>query len=145
MLLIAAASISARSSLAWAADKPVFTHPFGGPPIATPLKPGEAETPALTTFKETGANSYRGNASAVAEGKALYEQWCQVCHGADASGAMGPSVIGSKHVYPQTATDVGMFAIIYAGASGAMQPFANRDLSQDGMLKIIAYVRSLEK
>ncbi|MFP5406296.1 MAG: hypothetical protein ACLGHY_08145 [Gammaproteobacteria bacterium] len=68
-----------------------------------------------------------------------------MCHAADATGNMGPSLVAKDHVYPQTSTDPGMFAIIYAGASGAMQPFAKRDLTQDGMLKIIAYVRSLSK
>src|SRR5690606_35073175 len=117
------------------ADKPVFKHPLDGAPIQTPLKPGESETPALKQFKDTGVNDYRGNAAAVAEGKALYNRWCQVCHGADGTGNMGPSLVGSQHVYAQTATDPGMFAIIYAGASGAMQPFGNRDLTQDDMLK----------
>ncbi len=124
------------------ADKPVFVHPFDGAPIETPLEEGEAETPALKEFKETGVNPYRDQAEAVADGKRLYEQWCQVCHAADASGNMGPSLVDDKHVYAQTATDVGMFAIVYAGASGAMQGFSGR-ITQDDMLKLIAYVRSL--
>lgn len=128
-----------------AADKPVFKHPFDGAPIETPLKPGETQTPALARFKETGVNAYRGDVAALADGKAQYNQWCQVCHAADASGNMGPALTGKNHVYPQTSTDVGMFAIIYAGASGAMQPFSKQDLTQDDMLKIIAYVRSLDK
>ena len=47
--------------------------------------------------------------------------------------------------YAQTASDPGMFAIIYGGAKGAMQPFSAREVSQDEMLKIVAYVRTLEK
>jgi cytochrome c-L len=38
-----------------------------------------------------------------------------------------------------------MFSIIYGGASDAMQSFARHDMQQDQMLKIIAYVRSLDK
>jgi len=38
-----------------------------------------------------------------------------------------------------------MFAIIYAGARGAMQPFSRRGMKQDDMLNIVAYVRTLEK
>jgi cytochrome c-L len=143
-LLALAVSALAISGIA-RADKPVFTHPLDGAPIQVPLKPGEIETPALKQFKETGENPYRGDAAAVADGKALYEQWCQVCHSADATGNMGPALVGKNHIYKQTSTDVGMFSIIYAGASGAMQPFSKRDLTQDGMLKIIAYVRSLDK
>lgn len=128
-----------------AADKPVFKHPVDGAPIETPLKAGETETPALKQFKETGSNVYRSNAAAVQSGKALYEQWCQTCHNSDASGRMGPPLIGGQYIYPQNATDAGMFATIYAGASGAMQPFSKRDLPQDDMLKIIAYIRSLDR
>ena len=38
-----------------------------------------------------------------------------------------------------------MFSIIYAGAGGAMQPFSKRDVTQDDMLAIVAYVRSLDR
>jgi cytochrome c-L len=38
-----------------------------------------------------------------------------------------------------------MFEIIYGGASGAMQSFARRGLTQDQILRIMAYVRSLKK
>ncbi len=79
------------------------------------------------------------------EGKALFEQWCQVCHNADGKGKMGPSLLGPKYTYPQSATDPGMFAVIYGGASGAMQPFSKREITQDEILKVIAYVRSLPK
>ena len=140
-LAVAPLALTAEAVLA---EKPVFKHPFDGQPIETPLKAGETETPALKQFKETGVNPYRDQPDAIAEGRKLYEQWCQVCHNADASGKMGPALVGKNHVYPQTSTDAGMFAIIYAGASGAMQSFAAR-IAQDDMLKVIAYVRSLDK
>ncbi|MBW7923861.1 MAG: c-type cytochrome [Burkholderiaceae bacterium] len=124
------------------AEKPVFRHPFDGQPIEVPE--AKTKTPALERFKQTGKNAYRDDPSAVGQGKALYEQWCQVCHNSDGSGKMCPALIGSEHIYPQTSTDPGMFAILYAGASGAMQSFANR-ISQDDMLRVIAYVRTLGK
>jgi cytochrome c-L len=139
-----AVTVAATFVGAAAAQKPVFRHAFDGGPIDTPLKGDERSTPALEQFKETGVNPYRGQAEAMAAGKKLYEQWCQVCHNSDASGKMGPPLIGKSHVYAQTSDDVGMFAIIYAGASGAMQSFAGR-IAQDDMLKIIAYVRSLDR
>lgn len=122
----------------------VFPNAFDGKPMATPLKPDETETPALRQFKQSGVNAYREDVAARADGKALYEQWCQVCHAADATGKMGPSLVGEKFTYPQTASDAGMFAVIYGGASGAMQPFAKREITQDQILKVIAYVRSLK-
>jgi len=38
-----------------------------------------------------------------------------------------------------------MFAIIYGGANGAMQSFHRRCVKQDEMLRMIAYVRTLDK
>jgi cytochrome c-L len=128
-----------------AAAEVVFKHPLDGAPVEVRLKPGEVETPALKQFKADGTNAYRGDPAALAAGKALYDANCQVCHNSDGSGKMGPPLIGGNFIYPQTADDVGMFAIIYAGASGAMQSFANRGMAQDDMLKIIAFVRSLDK
>lgn len=137
--LAAVVGIALTSGVA-RADKPEFRHPFDGQPIEVPE--ATKKTPALEQFKQTGVNSYRDDESAIADGKALYEQWCQVCHNVDGSGKMCPALIGSDHVYPQTSNDPGMFAILYAGASGAMQPFAGR-MSQDEMLRVIAYVRTL--
>lgn len=147
--LLAAVVAAPFSSVAAFADAPdkevVFKHPFDGAPIDVQLKPGEVETPALKQFKTDGTNPYRGDTAALAEGKALYNQHCQVCHNPDGSGNMGPPLIGKDFIYPQSASDVGMFAIIYAGASGAMQAFSKRGMTQDEMLKIIAHVRSLAK
>ena len=66
---------------------------------------------------------HRGGADAIADGKKLYTSNCIVCHGADGTGKMGPTIVGKDVVYKQVLTDRGMFAIIYGGASGAMQSF----------------------
>ena len=112
--------------------------------VAT-FQSGEVETPAVQKFRETGNNDYRGNAGAIADGKKLYVSNCVVCHGADGTGKMGPTLIGKDVVYKQVLTDPGMFSIIYGGASGAMQSFHRRGMKQDEMLRIVAYVRTLEK
>jgi cytochrome c-L len=122
-----------------------FKSPLDNSPMKFPLQAGEVETPAVKNFKVTGVNEYRGNADAIAEGKKLYTANCIVCHGADGTGKMGPTLVGKDVVYPQALTDPGMFSIIYGGASGAMQSFFRRGMQQDQMLKIIAYVRTLDK
>jgi cytochrome c-L len=122
-----------------------FKNPLDNSPMTFELQPGEVETPAVKKFKETGDNDYRGNADAIADGKKLYGSNCLVCHGVDGTGKMGPTLVGKDVVYKQVLTDPGMFSIIYGGASGAMQSFHRRGMKQDEMLRIIAYVRTLDK
>ena len=123
----------------------VFRHAIDDSPLDVKPRPNEVETEAVKTFKQTGENPYRGDAQALAEGKKLYEANCQACHLPDGSGRMGPSLVGDSWVHERAATDIGMFEVIYGGASGAMQSFARRGMTQDQILKVIAYVRSLRK
>jgi cytochrome c-L len=122
-----------------------FKHPLDDGPIEVKLLPGEKETDAVKEFHTTGQNGYSTDVDALAEGKELYERLCQSCHLPDGSGRLGPSLIAGDWKYKRVATDVGMFEVIYAGAAGAMQSFARRGVTQDEMLKIIAYVRTLKK
>jgi cytochrome c-L len=134
------------TSVARSSDMSDFKHPLDNSPLEFKPRPNEVETPAVKNFKTTGVNEYRDNAEAIAEGKRLYTIHCVVCHNPDAKGGrLGPTLIGPDVVYKQALTDPGMFSIIYAGAAGAMQSFNRRGMPQDQMLKIIAYVRSLEK
>jgi cytochrome c-L len=128
-----------------AGDLADFKSPLDGSPMSFELLPGEVETPVAKQFKGTGINSYRGDADAIAEGKDLYTANCIICHGADGTGKMGPTLVGKDVVYKQALSDPGMFSIIYGGATGAMQSFHRRGMKQDDMLKIIAYVRTLDK
>jgi cytochrome c-L len=123
----------------------VFRHALDNSVLQVKPQSNEVETEAVKEFKATGKNPYQGNGQALAGGKTLYEENCQACHLPDGSGRMGPSLINGNWVRERAATDVGMFEIIYGGASGAMQSFARRGMTQDEMLRVIAYVRSLKK
>jgi cytochrome c-L len=132
------------AALAQAIGAPPFTSPLDDSPLEIKLLPGEKITGGVQKFYDTGENPYKSDAQTVAEGKALYDTYCQACHMPDGSGRIGPSLIGDTHRYPRFTTDQGMFEIVYGGATGAMQPFGRR-LTQDQILHIMAYVRSLKK
>lgn len=121
-----------------------FRDPLDDQPLGVPLPQGEDLTQAVRTFHQTGENPYAGNARAIGEGAALYDGNCAACHMPGGSGGMGPSFLDQQWNYPRAATAVGQFEVLWAGATGAMQSFADR-LSQDDMLKIIAHIADLRR
>lgn len=133
-----AANLAAANA---ASDGVTFHYVLDGSPLDVSAKPGEVLSEAVIEFHRTGKNPYNSDGVALGDGKNLYLSICQSCHMPDGSGRIGPSLIDHQHEYPQVANDVGLFEVVFGGASGAMQPFSKR-LSQDQILKVIAYVRA---
>lgn len=127
------------------AEEVAFRSVLDGSALDLAPKPGEVETQAVKKFKRTGRNPYNGQERALREGRRLYAARCQGCHLRDGKGRLGPSLITDHPEYPQSRTDAGMFAIIYGGATGSMQPFSLQGLRQDNILKVMAYVTSLRR
>ena len=119
-----------------------FLDPLNDQPLAVPLPEGDQRTPAVERFHQTGENAYVGDQAALTDGKAVWDEYCQACHMPDGSGRIGPSMLDEQWNHPRDNTDVGMFEIIWAGGAGAMQSFKDR-LSQDQMLRVIAYIHQL--
>jgi cytochrome c-L len=142
--LATAAVLALLVTITHAAGAPQFTNALDDSPLEIKLLPDEKITEGVQKFYDTGENPYKGDAQALAAGKDLYDTYCQACHLPDGSGRIGPSLIGDTHHYPRFTTDKGIFEIVYGGAAGAMQPFGKR-LTQDQILHITAYVRSLKK
>lgn len=122
-----------------------FKSALDDSPIDVSPKKGETFTDAVKSFHDTGKNPYVGNADAIAAGKKLYNDNCQVCHKPDGSGGMGPNLVDDIVVNTRANTDVGKFEIIHSGAAGAMRPFSKRGMTQDQILQIIAFIDSLKK
>lgn len=127
-----------------AAAEVAFRYAIDNSPLDVTPKPGETLTAAVQEFRQTGRNPYAERPEALADGKKLYVAYCQACHLPDGSGRMGASLTGEKHIHERITTDVGLFEVIFGGASGAMQPFSKR-MTQDEILKVMVFVRTLMK
>lgn len=106
--------------------------------------PDVSLTPAVRQFRNTGQNPYKGNAAAVSDGRAAYLQNCAACHLEDGKGRIGSNLVDNQYNHPRVNTDIGMFEVIYAGGTGAMQPYAGR-ITDDTILKIMAFIDSLPR
>ena len=121
-----------------------FQSVIDNTPLALNKMAGEKLTEQVRQFHKTAINPYQGNAAAAAAGKPIYNQWCASCHLANATGRMGSNLVDAQVTYPRVKTDRGVFEVIYGGATGAMQAFGDR-ISQDDILKIMAYLETLKK
>lgn len=88
-------------------------------------------------------NPYAGNASAIATGAKLFVSYnCADCHGADGSGAMGPSLADGRWHFGGESGEI--FESIYQGRPDGM-PAWGALISPDQIWMLAAYVKSLEK
>ncbi|HEY0268684.1 MAG TPA: cytochrome c [Methyloradius sp.] len=127
-----------------------FVTTQDGAPLA--IKTELFDTPAAKEFLSTGKDSYVGNAEAIEKGKKLFQLYsCTQCHGPDARGQVGPSLIGPDYRYPKDATNKGMFETAWHGTNGGMGAKGKglmdptdpeNGLTPDELLKIIAWIRS---
>jgi cytochrome c(L) len=121
-----------------------FRHPLDNTALDFNSAPDAGLTATVRQFRDSGRNPLNGNAQAVTAGKALYQQNCAGCHLEDAKGRIGSNLVDSQYNHPRVANDVGMFEVIYAGGTGAMQPYAGR-LKHEEILQVMAFLSSLPK
>ena len=87
-------------------------------------------------------NPHEGDAAAVATGAKLFVAYnCIDCHGADGSGAMGPSLADGRWHFGGQPAEV--FESIYQGRPEGMPAWGSL-ISQDQVWMLVSYVRSLQ-
>ncbi|MDB4907432.1 MAG: cytochrome c class [Gemmatimonadetes bacterium] len=87
-------------------------------------------------------NPYEGNASAAATGAKLFVSYnCIDCHGADGSGAMGPSLADGRWHFGGTPGEV--FESIYQGRPEGMPAWGSL-IADDQVWMLVSYVRGLQ-
>lgn len=86
-------------------------------------------------------NPFEGDRGKVKEGGALFVSYnCMDCHGADGSGAMGPSLADGRWHFGGTAGEV--YQSIYEGRPEGMPAWGGR-IPDDQIWRLVAYVQSL--
>jgi cytochrome c oxidase cbb3-type subunit III len=97
--------------------------------------------PAITHASLSLTNPYEGNKGAIAMGAKLFITYnCIDCHGADGSGAMGPSLADGRWHFGGSPGEV--FESIYEGRPDGMPQWGGR-ITNDQIWMLTAYVRSL--
>ena len=88
-------------------------------------------------------NPYGSDSSRVAEGARLFVAYnCLDCHGAEGSGAMGPSLQDGRWHFG--GTDGELFQSIYEGRPDGMPAWGGR-ISDQQIWRLVAYVQTLSK
>lgn len=85
----------------------VYFHGFSnwGTPdyYAAQIAEHEEKFPAPKALvSEDGSNPLRGDATAIAEGEKNFKAVCAACHGMDAKGVVGPSLIDDEWIHGNT-------------------------------------------
>jgi cytochrome c oxidase cbb3-type subunit 3 len=86
-------------------------------------------------------NPHEGDKNAIATGAKLFVSYnCLDCHGAEGSGAMGPSLADGRWHFGGSAAEV--FESIYQGRPEGMPAWGSL-LTDDQIWMLVSYVRSL--
>jgi cytochrome c oxidase cbb3-type subunit III len=115
------------------------TPPNGGGFVAHPdyMQAGLAQNGRWASLR----NPFEGDRQRTAEGAKLFISYnCIDCHGADGSGAMGPSLADGRWHFGGSAGEV--FQSIYEGRPDGMPSWGGR-IADDQIWRLVAYVRSL--
>jgi len=72
------------------------------------------------------------------QGRLAFDRVCQTCHGSAASGGAGPRLAPFSRDYDE------LLGIVREGA-GEMPPISARELSDEGVAQVLAYLKSLSR
>lgn len=143
IILLMGVTVSAGRVIA---TEQTFLSTATGEPIdiAAIARRGGRNTPAVKKFMETGIDSYLEVPGCLPLGEAIFVESCSGCHGAFGEGKIGPALNDSVWIYSKNNTDKGIFETIFGGAKGLMAAHGH-DIELDDLLKLIAWVRHLQK
>ena len=142
--IVALACVLAVSAHGAAARQGAQQAPSGAPNVAALIAHPDNIQPGLSLRQGAFAqlrNPYEGDPGRVAQGGKLFIAYnCVDCHGADGSGAMGPSLADGRWHFGGSAGEV--FQSIYEGRPDGMPAWGGR-IDDQQIWTLVSYVRSL--
>lgn len=90
-------------------------------------------------------NPFEGKPEAIKKGKDIYAKNCELCHGVNGIGGIGPSLrdkvwLGKE----EKISDGRLFAIIADGTTGGMPAYGTQ-IDRDGIWSLVSYIRTLQE
>ncbi|HTO68297.1 MAG TPA: c-type cytochrome [Myxococcota bacterium] len=101
-----------------------------------------ARATAKAAAPAAAANPYAGDPAAIADGAQTFATICSACHGPDAHGLVGPSLVDPYWKYG--GTDADRFKTVNEGRPGGM-PAWGPQLGTERIWKVLAYIDTLPK
>lgn len=101
---------------------------------------GVGASALLAQQSDTTRNPLANSADAVASGRVVYEQTCQMCHAPAGQGDRGPALNTGRFVHG--GADADLFHAIQAGFPGTQMPAFPR-LTDNQIWQVVTYIRSL--
>jgi len=144
LAIVALSIVAHRLANANQAQTPVRVSKEGTQPTYFVEHPDHVQ-PGLSSRARWAAlvNPYAGSAKRADEGGKLFVSYnCMDCHGADGSGAMGPSLQDGRMHFGNTPADI--FESIYEGRPDGMPAWGGR-IGDDQIWRLVTYIQTLEK
>jgi mono/diheme cytochrome c family protein len=101
-----------------------------------------SKTNELISNLENDFKKYQKDKKMIKKGEESFQMYCAVCHKANGSGDLGPSLVDKKSIYGDDVKN--MFKTIYLGTENGM-PENKSKMTPNQIVELIVYIRSLKK
>ncbi len=110
--------------------------------IGTAVKKKEVQVEAKVVEE---INPLSGKPEAIKKGKEIYEKNCEICHGDDGKGGIGPTLRDNVWLGKEgEISDGKLFSIIADGTQAGMPPFGTQ-IDKEGIWSLVSYIRTLQE